>query len=100
MADVIIHQIRRDANHRLRVKPVLSRPSGYDYIYRDASSVAWDKSSGELYVRDCPEFTNVDEFRQIVSAVSREYGDQLTLSASTEFVNVPSDIIAAFRKSS
>ena len=46
----------------------------------------WDEARGELYVHDVPEFTPVDEF-------AREYGDQLILSASTEYVDIPSDLV-------
>ena len=46
---------------------------------------------------DAPEFSAVDEFKQIVAAVAREYGDQLVLSASTEYADVPADVVAALR---
>jgi len=54
--------------------------------------------SGELYVRECPEFTLVEEFKQIISAVAREYGDQLTLSHLTTFLDIPFDLVATLRE--
>ena len=51
-------------------------------------------------MQDVPEFTAVDEFKQIVSAVAREYGDQLTLSQSTAYVDMPHEIIAAIVRGS
>ena len=58
----------------------------------------WDGLCGELYVHDVPEFSTVDEFKQIVTAVAREYGDQLVLSSSTVYVGISSEVIAAFRE--
>jgi hypothetical protein len=98
MKEVNIQRVSLDPHRRLRVLPTSSRPSGYDYIYRDASSVRWDDLCGELYVHDAPEFSTVDEFQQIVAAVAREYGDQLMLSSSTSYVAVPSDVITALRE--
>jgi hypothetical protein len=48
-------------------------------------------------VYDAPEFSAVDEFKLIVAAVAREYGDQLAMSASTEYVDIPTDVLAALR---
>jgi hypothetical protein len=45
-----------------------------------------------------PNF-DVDEFKEIIAAVSREYGDKLILSAATVYVDIPSDLIAALRES-
>jgi hypothetical protein len=60
--------------------------------------VRWDDLCGELYVHDVPEFSTLDEFTQIIAAVAREYGDQLRLSPSTSYVDVPSDVINALRE--
>jgi hypothetical protein len=99
MQNVVIQQVGLDLNRRLRVRATPSRSSGYDYIYRDASGVAWDELRTELYVRDALESSPVDEFKRIVAAVAREYGDHLILEASTLFVDIPSDTIAALRES-
>src|SRR5690348_14688039 len=85
---VIIQRVSLDAYRRLRVRPSPSRPDGYGYIWRDATSVRWDELKGELYVKDNPEFTPVADFNRIVAAVAREYGDELVLSASTAYVDL------------
>jgi hypothetical protein len=99
MRELVIQRVRLDAHRRLRLRPTPSPPSGYNYIYRDASSVRWDDLCGELYVHDVPELSTFDEFRWIVAAVAREYSDQLILSPSTVYVDIPSDKIAALRES-
>jgi hypothetical protein len=98
MADVIIQQIRLDADGRLRLRVSPSRQSGYEYIWRDATNVAWDERRGQLYARDL--FTDAEQFKRIVSAVASEYGDQLVLAPSTVFVDLPESIIVALRDSS
>ena len=95
VAEVLVQQIRLDSNRRPRVRPVLSRPGGYSYIWRDATSVRWDELSNELYVTG-DALTAIEEFRLIISAVAREHGDRLILSPSTAYVDVPSEMIAAF----
>ena len=98
MREVIIESVRLDPHRRLRLRPTLARVSGYHSLYRSSSRVRWDDLCGELYVHDVPEFSNVDEFKDIVAAVAREYGDQLILSPSTAYVDIPSDVIAASRE--
>jgi hypothetical protein len=61
--------------------------------------VRWDGLCGEFYVHDVPEFSTLDEFKEIIAAVSREYGDKLILSASTVFADIPSALITALRES-
>jgi hypothetical protein len=61
--------------------------------------VRWDGLCGEFYVHDVPEFSTVDEFKEIIAAVSREYGDKLILSAATVYVDIPNALIAALRES-
>jgi hypothetical protein len=92
MWEIEIQQVSLDPNRRLRLRVIPSRWSGYNLIWRDASSVRWDDLAGELYVLDVPEFTPLDEFKQIVSAVACEYGDRLILSPSTVWVGVPSEL--------
>jgi hypothetical protein len=97
MSEVIIQQVRLDANRRLRLRPTLSQSSDYKFIWRNASSVRWDELTGELYVLDVPEFTPVDEFKQIIRAVAREYRQQLIVSSTTVYIDVPPDMAASFR---
>jgi hypothetical protein len=101
MREVIIRQVSLDPNRRLRLRPTPPQRLGpyYVYIYRDASGVAWDDLRGEFYVRQNPESNPVDEFKRIIAAVAREYGEKLTLSPSTLYLDIPNDMIAALRES-
>jgi len=98
MREVIIQRVSLDPRRRLHLRPTPSLPSRYDHV-RGASSVRWDGLCGEFYVHDVPEFSTLDEFKEIVATVAREYGDELIFSASTVFVDIPNDLIAALRES-
>jgi hypothetical protein len=98
MAEVQIKQVRLDHNRRLRLRADPSKWVGYDLIHRDASGVRWDELTGELYVLEVSNFTFLDEFKQIVTAVEREYSDKLMLSASTAYVDIPMDWVATLRE--
>lgn len=97
MSEIIIEKVRLDSNGQVRVRPAVSRSNGYAYIWRDATNVAWDETCGELYPRDA--LTPVEGFDRIIAAVAPEYGDKLTLSPSTVFVELPSSLIAVLRGS-
>jgi len=98
MLEIIIQRVSLDPHRRLRLRPTPSRPSGYDHI-RDTSSVRWDSLCGEFYVHDVPEFSTLDEFREIIAAVACDYGDKLILSSATVYVDIPNALIAAMRES-
>jgi hypothetical protein len=68
MREVIIQQVRLCSSGRLRLRPTPSRPSGYNYIWRDASSVRWDDVTGELYVHVVSESTPQDEIKLMIAA--------------------------------
>jgi hypothetical protein len=96
----IVQQVRLDSNLRVRVRPTQLRPEPYYvFIYRDATGVAWDEINGEFYVRENPEPNPVDDFGRIAAALKREYGEQLILSPTTSFVEIPSDMISVLRNS-
>jgi hypothetical protein len=95
MREVTIQAISLDSAGRLRLQVSPSWPSGYKYIWRDATNVAWNEPCGELFARDA--LTHVEQFKRIVGAVAREYGDQLILLPSTAFVDVPEQLIAELR---
>lgn len=97
MAEVLIQQASLDSTGRLRLRPSASRPNGYKYIWRDATNVAWHEACSELYARD--GLPPAEQFKRIVGAVEREYGDRLALSPSTTFVDLPNDMVAALRLS-
>jgi len=97
MRQVPIQRMHLDANGRLRLQPDELPDGGYEWIYRDASSVRWDADKQELYMLEVPGFTPEREFNQIISAVQREYGQNLLLTDSTVFAGIPALIVAAIR---
>jgi hypothetical protein len=95
MSEVLVQSIAVDSRGRLRVQLA---NSSYGYIWRDASSVRWDDSTSELYVLHVPGFDALAQFKQISSAVKREYGDHLVLSSSTKYIGMSDELIASLRE--
>jgi len=95
--EIVIRQLRMDSDGRLRVQPIVTRPTDYQYIWRDATNVAWDEACGEFYARDA--ITPLEQLKRIAGAVAREYGDSLTFTSATAFVDLPADLIAVLQKS-
>lgn len=96
MSNVAISHIDLDVAGKLHVHP---RPInvGYTFIWRDASSVRWDESERILYVLSIRDFNVIDELRQILNAVKREYGDTLFCDKFTTF-NVPAELESELRQ--
>jgi hypothetical protein len=97
MSEVIIQRVRLAPDGRLRLR--LTGSASYPYIYRSASSVRWDPESEELYVLEVSGFDAVADFKQIITAVAQEYGDELLLSQGTVYVDVPVGMANTLAKS-
>ena len=80
MTEDIISEISIDNEARLRVYPSTST---YDYIYRAACEVNWDKEGKFLYSPKPREWTYFNWFTQIVAAVKSEYGNLLIITNNT-----------------
>jgi hypothetical protein len=95
MREVAIQKIYVDPNGRVRLRPTPT--VDYSFIWRDATSVRWDSSTGELYVLEIPCLDAIAEFKKMKEAVKREYGDELILLPSTEYDNIPVDLAVAMQ---
>jgi hypothetical protein len=90
-----IEEIGIGPDARLYVKPCRGN---YEFIYRAAMSVRWNKERRWLYVLPVSGFSLVDDYRQILSAAWGECGARLAITAETRFVNVPLDLERALRE--
>jgi hypothetical protein len=93
---VPISKVEIDAKGWLRLYPAGER---YDHIYRAAAGIEWDRSGGFLHAEEPGKWSYPVYFGQIISAVASEYGDTLTISPATEWLNIPADIRAAIQAS-
>lgn len=73
--------------------PVLFTPTNMVEIYRAAMSVRWDGT--KFHVVPESELTTVEQVAQIAGAVEREFGAKFVRTASTEFVNLAPEVLAA-----
>ena len=89
MKTVRLATVEIDSKGRMRLYPV---EAAYDFIYRAAAGVDWDKEGRFLHARELGDWTYPEYFGQIVSAVASEYGDVLKTESGTKWIGV-SDII-------
>ena len=92
MPEEAIGEVGLDADQRMFVRPSVS---DFEYVYRAAMEVHWDKALGRLSHPQPREWTPVRWFQQIVAAVLSEYRVQLKLTEKTTWTDVPSDIRSA-----
>ena len=95
MKTVAIAKIEIDPKGWLRVYPDSEQ---YDFIYRAAADVHWEKEGGFLHSREPEKWTYPDYFTHIVQVVSSEYGDTLKTNQKTEWIRVPDSIRAEIQK--
>lgn len=86
-----IASVEIDNFGRLRVVP---STAAFPYIHRAGMEVTWDDATRSLHSPRPREWSHVGWYRQIVSAVAREYGCRLLLTERTVWINVDSDIRA------
>ena len=96
MKTVPLAKVEIDENGWMRLYPV---QEVYDFIYRAAAGVDWDKKGGFLHAREPGEWTYLIYFKQIVSVVVSEYGDLLQTRPETEWLKVPDDVRKAIESS-
>jgi hypothetical protein len=86
MKEVALSRIEIDGKGWLRLYPV---DASYDYIYRSAADVHWDKEGKFLHSEEPREWSYFQCFEHIVASVASEYGDQLKITEKTQWHNVP-----------
>jgi hypothetical protein len=92
-----ISEVGVDAGGRLFVRPIETR---FDQIFRTAMGVDWDEQKQALIVREPGDWTLRRWFEQILSAAADEYGVELLLTPSTEWIAVPPKAQQDMRKAS
>src|SRR5690606_28416124 len=91
MKTVLLAKVEIDEKGWMRLYPV---EAVYDFIYRAAAGVDWNKEGGFLHFREPRELTYPAYFKQIVTVVTPEYGDVLKVGPATKWLNVPATVRA------
>ena len=87
-----IAEVGIDDQRRVFVRPAAG---DFEYVYRVAMEVYWDRATRRLsHPRPPRTWTPVQWFQQIIGAVADEYGVQLKLTDDTLWSNVPVDVQA------
>ena len=87
-ADNII-EIGIDDQHRLFIKP---EKQTYEFIYRAAAEVGWDKEERSLFSPKPREWTYLDWYKHITVITKEEYGCQLLITEKTQWFNISKEL--------
>lgn len=83
-----VAEVAVDGSGRVVVTPTPSALSDFRFIYRAAMEVTWVPEAKALVGGPPREWSKLQWFKQIVSAVLSEYGMKLVLTPSTRWANV------------
>jgi hypothetical protein len=84
----IISEIWTD-NDRINVKPI---KKSFEFIWRDASGIAWDDSKKLLHNKEMKEWNYYNWFQQIIFATLSEYGCLLIVTSNTNYRNISDEL--------
>ena len=84
-----ISEISIDDSGRLCIKPTTKE---FTFIYRSATEVHWDNNKRFLYSPKPREWTYLDWYKQIFSAILSEYGCELTTTTDTKWSKIPEEL--------
>jgi len=84
-----ILEIGIDNQERLFVRP---EKQTFEYIYRAAAEVGWDKKEKVLYSPKPREWSYYLWYRHIIDIAKDEYGCKLYLTDKTIWTNIPNDL--------
>jgi hypothetical protein len=84
-----ISEIGIDEQQRLYIRP---ERQTFDYIYRAAAEVGWDKKEKILFSPKPREWSHFVWYRHILDIAKDEYGCKLHLTEQTKWKNIPDDL--------
>ena len=73
----------------LYVVPVKEK---FPLIYRAAMEVNWDENRSRVYGPKPRKWTYLNWYRQIIKAVSSEYGVDMIVSGNTKWIEIPANV--------
>ena len=91
MSVVAIASVEVDSTGRLAVRPDTLDTASFEYIYRSATGVRWRSRDRAFVPDEVKGASPAAWFRIIISSVRDEFGLDLQLRPSTEWVMVPMD---------
>ena len=84
-----ISLVEIDELERLRVYPVKEK---FSMIWRTATEVHWDEKNLFLYSPKPREWSYFNWFLHMMTVVKKEYNCKLTLSTTTQWINITTDL--------
>jgi hypothetical protein len=89
MENEIIAKIGINKSQELFITPV---NRAFPFIYRTGIDVNWDEKEKYLFSKKPSEWKYMDLYKQILNAVTQEYGIKLAISSYTKWENIDTNL--------
>ena len=90
-----IEEVGLDTQGHLFVRPIATSPDEFAFIWRDASGIRWNRELQTLHAAEPERWQAAELYRQIIAAVSREYGLRLMATSNTVWTRIPVELRTA-----
>ena len=92
MNERAIASVEVDARGRLLVRPESENASLYEYIYREANGLRWDRERHAICAHDASRWQHGELLTHIVFTVRDALGENLKVTAATAWVGVSPEL--------
>ncbi len=89
MSRIHITEVTLRSDGFLLVRPDLPENSDYLHIYRASNGIRWSPKDRALLPHELGSSSPVFLFARMIDAAKNEYGDELLLTGSTAWKDVP-----------
>jgi len=81
-----------DPKGRLLVRPEAESVAAYEYIYREANGLRWDRERCSFCAYEPDRWEPVELMKHLVATVGDAYNERLFITNSTAWVCVPPEL--------
>jgi hypothetical protein len=93
-----ITQVEVDSLGRLLVRPWAESDAIYEYIYREANGLRWDKEKHSFCAYEPSRWGHEELLRHIAATLRGSFGEDLRITEQTTWVGVSPELHARLRQ--
>ena len=92
MTDRAITAVEIDSSGRLLVRPKVESGALYEYIYREANGLRWDREKHAFYAHEPSRWGHEELLQHIAATVRSAFAEELRITAQTAWVGVAPEL--------
>ncbi len=93
----LIAKVMIDRAGQLFVVPELEPEATYEYIYREANGLRWNRTHRALHANEPARWEHVELLRHISATLNSACDEELVFTKCTEWEGVPPDLKESLR---